>query len=235
MPDCPSAFSIQFDQAETTNAKKMTAVLARLTHELSESLGTIESIAYYLRMILPPEDEKTHRHLERIAELVASMNGTLGDAAQYFREVPLEPQLIDLHTLITEALIDRSVSTAPVFQLSLSETPALIRVDPAQGRHLLRSMFNLFRALSGRCQQVNIRTSTEGSLVTLEFTAEKLNATREEVEAMFEPFGTSFPEGTGLALASVRRIFEASGGRISARSDNGRDLSLRGAFPRAAS
>ena len=78
-----------------------------------------------------------------------------------------------------------------------------------------------------------MRTSTESAVVTLEFTAPNLNPTRAEVESMFEPFGEGFAEGAGLALASARRIVESSGGRISARSDNGRDLSLRGAFPQA--
>ena len=230
MRESPSAFLVQFDQAAPAD-RNLPGVLARLTHEMAEPLGAIESIAYYLRMVLPKEDERAQRHLERIEELVASMNGTLGDAVQYLRDAPLEPQVLDLHALIGEALGERPIAAVPAFRLEMSSEPAFIRVDAGQGRHLLRSLLNLFRGLSSRCEDVHIRTFTEGAAVTVEFTAMGLNATRAEVEVMFEPFGKGFCEGSGLALASARRILESNGGRITVGSDNGRDLSLRGAFP----
>ena len=234
MPETPSAFHVQFDRAEAAATNHNSpGVLARLTHELAQPLGAIESIAYYLRMVLPKGDVRTQQHLERIEELVASVNGTLGDALHYLQQTPSDPRVLDLHALLSEALGERSRAAKPVFHLDLPAEPALIRVDAAQGRHLVRGLVNLFHSLSGRCQDVFVRTSTESAVVTLEFTAPNLNPTRAEVESMFEPFGEGFAEGAGLALASARRIVESSGGRISARSDNGRDLSLRGAFPQA--
>jgi signal transduction histidine kinase len=234
MTESSSAFVVQFDQAEQIHTDIAPGVLARMTHEMAESLGAIESIAYYLRMVLPQEDERTQQQLGRIGELVASMNGTLSDALQYFQQVPLEPQILDLHALLAEAVSESISEALPIFHLHITDQPALIRVDANQGRHLLRSLFSLFRGLANRCEEVHVRTSTEASVVALEFIAVGLDATRAEVEAMFEPFGRGFPEGTGLALASARRIFESNGGRISAASDDGRDLSLRGAFPRVA-
>lgn len=234
MTESSSAFVVQFDQAEQINTNKLQGVLAKMTHEMAEPLSAIESIAYYLRMVLPKEDERTQQQLERIGELVGAMNGTLSDALQYFRQSPLDPQILDLHAMLREAVAERTSDMRPLLQLEIAGEPLLIRVDAGQGRHLLRSMFSLFRGLANRCDEVRVRTATDASLVTLEFTAVRLDATRAEVEAMFEPFGRGFSAGAGLALASARRIFESNGGRISARSDNGRDLSLRGAFPRAA-
>ncbi len=233
MPESPSAFLVQFDQAETATSQSLSDVLARLTHEMAEPLSAIESIAYYLRMVLPKEDERAHSHLERIEELVGAANGTLGDALQYLRATPSEPEVLDLHVLIGEALLEHRRYSRAAFHVQLPDRPALIRVDASQGRHLLRCLFNLFRGLSKRCEEVYLRTFTENLIVTLEFKAVGLAATREEVESMFEPFGRGFAEGTGLALASARQIVEANGGRVSARSDNGRDLSLQGAFPLA--
>ena len=233
MPDTPTAFLLQFDHAETATSGNTPGILAQLTHEMAEPLGAIDAIAYYLRMVLPKEDERTQRQLERIEELVASMNGTLSDAIQYLRQPSPEPEVMDLHALLVESLAERGSNTNPVFHMEISDEPALIRVDAGQGRHLIRSLMNLFRSFASRCEEVVIRTSTEASIVALEFTARSFNATREEVEAMFRPFGNGFSEGSGLSLASVRRIVESNGGRISARSDNGRDLLLRGAFPLA--
>lgn len=208
-------------------------MLTQLAHELAQPLGTIESIAYYLRMVLPTDDHRTHDQLAKIEELVASVNATLSDAVHYVRQAPLNPQIMDLHELLDEALAEHGVETMPVFRLELADGPAPVRVDAAQGRHLTRALVNLFRAFTNRCSEVIIRTLRESSQVTLEFNAPGLETTREEMEHLFAPFGGGFREGTGLTLPSVRQIVESNGGRISARSDDGRSLKVRGEFPLA--
>jgi hypothetical protein len=50
-----------------------------LAHELRQPLSTIESIAYYLTLILP-EDEKVREQLERIQMLVEQSNWMLNSA-----------------------------------------------------------------------------------------------------------------------------------------------------------
>jgi len=55
-------------------------VLGTLAHELRQPLSTIEAIAYYLSMILPPDDPKIQPQLARIRELVEQANLILSDA-----------------------------------------------------------------------------------------------------------------------------------------------------------
>lgn len=237
MPEISSAFLVQFDDGGAATTTDPAAVFAKLVHELAQPLGTIESIAYYLRMVLPTDDQRTHEQLRKIEDIVASMNGTLTDAVHFLRPAPLHPEVIDLHALLHEALAERGGSGAcleskPEFRLELPAEPALVKVDPGQGRHLVRSLLSLFRAFTGRCQHVIVRTiRREPGQVTLEFSAPGLEITREEMEHLFAPFGDGFRDGAGLTLASARQIVESNGGRISARSDDGRSLSLCGAFP----
>ena len=129
MTELSSAFLVQFDHAEAATTHNPPGVLARLTHELAQPLGAIESIAYYLRMVLPKEDERTQQHLERIEELVASVNATLGDALQYMKQTPCHPQSMDLHALLSEALAERPVNATPVFHWHAPEEPARISLD----------------------------------------------------------------------------------------------------------
>ena len=55
-------------------------VLGALAHELRQPLSNIEAIAYYLSMILPPDDAKIQPQLARIRELVEQSNLILSDA-----------------------------------------------------------------------------------------------------------------------------------------------------------
>jgi hypothetical protein len=115
MTESTSDFVIQFDQAEVNTNHKPAQSHGQIDHEMAQPMGAIESIAYYLRMVLPKEDQRTQRHLERIEELVACVNGTLSDAVQYLRQASSEPEEIDLHTLIADALAERPQDSAPVF------------------------------------------------------------------------------------------------------------------------
>jgi signal transduction histidine kinase len=71
-----SSLATQTDlRNQTTNE-----VLGSLAHELRQPLSNIEAIAYYLSMILPPDDAKIQPQLVRIRELVEQSNLILSDA-----------------------------------------------------------------------------------------------------------------------------------------------------------
>jgi nitrogen-specific signal transduction histidine kinase len=55
-------------------------VFGALAHDLRQPLSNIEAIAYYLSMILPPDDAKIQPQLARIRELVEQSNLILSTA-----------------------------------------------------------------------------------------------------------------------------------------------------------
>ena len=55
-------------------------LLGTLAHDLRQPLSNIETIAYYLSMILPPGDAKIQAQLARIRELVEQSNSILSSA-----------------------------------------------------------------------------------------------------------------------------------------------------------
>lgn len=56
------------------------ANIQTLAHDLRQPLSTIEAIAYYLEMTLPPELLEARRHLMRLQKLVEDSNAILTDA-----------------------------------------------------------------------------------------------------------------------------------------------------------
>ena len=56
------------------------ANIQTLAHDLRQPLSTIEAIAYYLEMTLPPELLEARRHLMRLQKLVEDSNAILTGA-----------------------------------------------------------------------------------------------------------------------------------------------------------
>jgi hypothetical protein len=56
------------------------ATIQTLAHDLRQPLSTIEAIAYYLEMTLPPELLEARRHLMRLQKLVEDSNAILTGA-----------------------------------------------------------------------------------------------------------------------------------------------------------
>jgi nitrogen-specific signal transduction histidine kinase len=69
-------------------------VLGTLAHELRQPLSNIETIAYYLSMILPPGDEKIQTQLVRIRELVEQSNSILSCALGLAPDPAAAPQSV---------------------------------------------------------------------------------------------------------------------------------------------
>ena len=53
-----------------------------LAHDLRQPLSTIDAIAYYLEMTLPPELIEARRHLMRMQKLVEESNSILAEAVR---------------------------------------------------------------------------------------------------------------------------------------------------------
>ena len=56
-------------------------LVRELIHDLRQPLSTIEAIAYYLEMTLPPEQIQARLYMRRLQQLVDQTSSVLEDAA----------------------------------------------------------------------------------------------------------------------------------------------------------
>ena len=56
------------------------STLSSLAHDLRQPLSTIESIAYYLGIVLPPHEEKARQQVAKLQQLVQQSSAILADA-----------------------------------------------------------------------------------------------------------------------------------------------------------
>lgn len=72
-------------QAPSSNSNE---ALQNLAHELRQPLSSIEAIAYYVEMTLPPELLQARQYMYRLQELVAQTESILRDATPTIRKPP---------------------------------------------------------------------------------------------------------------------------------------------------
>lgn len=222
-------------EAHVAHPHDAASVVRHLAHELRQPLSTIEAIAYYLEMVLPDDNARTWPQIEQLREAVQQADWILSDAVHYVQAAPPNPRTVDLRELVFQAVRDISENAEEEWiSTTLHPEATPVQFDPEQGRHMLRNVLQFFRLVSKPEPCVTVRTTVKAGWVDLEFHSRGLDLPAEDLDAVFGPFSTRLPAGSGLALASARRIAEAHGGGIEFHSGPGVGALLRLSF-RAAS
>ena len=205
-----SATGVQTVAADLETQTSPGAVaLETIAHELRQPLSAIESIAYYLSLVLPRGGGPAREQAERLQRLVEQSNWILSCALQLADATPLAPQLMNLEELVTQAVAARGVREDAGIRLELAGGLPLVRLDPGRGRALLENLLVLFRQVASDLHPVRVATSAGGGGVVL---------TMATAAPGYRSAAALGP-GCGLSIESARRVVEAHGGTFSMHVD----------------
>jgi signal transduction histidine kinase len=209
-------------------------VAAAVGHELRNPLGVLTNSLYLVRTAIPGGDRaKIERHLataeREIGAAVVIVEGLLDFARQ--SEPELEP--FDLDDLVDESL---GVAAPPpgieVIRRGLGGIGG-VRADRQQLRQVLLNLLtNAYAAMDGT-GVITIEAVPGAGGVEIRVTDTGAGMDGETVNHIFDPFYTRKAKGIGLGLAVSRRIVEAHGGTIAARSAPGEGTTFTIGLPGA--
>jgi signal transduction histidine kinase len=174
-----------------------------MAHELRQPLSTIESIAYYLTLVLPEDDGKVHEQLQRIQDLVEQSNWIVTSAQQLAEpmnaeQVQAEQRPVRLDDLVRESISARSaIDEGPAVEMD-DDLPS-VQADPGLTRGLVDNLLSLFRAISTPRCPAKLALRRDGEGVAMELATE---AQGYKSEASLGP-------GATLSLDSARRVCDA--------------------------
>ena len=207
--------------AEARHPTSDATALQAIAHELRQPLSAIESIGYYLGLVLPKTDHRAREQAARLQELVEQSNWILTCGLQLADETPLAPEPLDLEELITQTATTRAFHGNPDLSLTLAGGLPLVQMDPGRGRALIENLLMLFGRLSDEAHPVQLATSLaqsgltqSGVCVTL---ATAVPGYRSE---------SSFGAGCRLSLASARRTVAAHRGTFDLEVNPGTGIVL---------
>jgi len=207
------------------------SVVRHIAHELRQPLSTIESIAFYLEMVLPRTEGKARRQLAKLQQEVHQINWILSDAIHFLRAAPLNLHLMDLSEVVSRCLSEWNSTQSTGVSLRLAEDLPLIQLDLEQIQHLLRNIVAFFTRIAEPERPIMLRTFVQDGRVALEVNANAPHCTEADTQPLFEPFDSHLPGGSGLGLASVRRIAEAHGASLDMNVSPAGSVTLTLAFP----
>jgi signal transduction histidine kinase len=218
---------------------------AGLAHDLNGVVTAILGYADLLVETTPTEDPRRAdiEEIQRAGERAASLTRQV---LAFSRREVARPQLLAFDIVVGDLLrmLRRLVGGHVTMRVDLRAQGAVVLADPSQIEQVVMNLvLNARDALFGG-GTVTVRTAIleptdakEGATSTVELVVADDGAgmTSETMARIFEPFFTTkeVGKGTGLGLATVRRIVAELGGRIGVESTAGRGSTFHVELPRA--
>jgi two-component system sensor histidine kinase PilS (NtrC family) len=242
-------------EAELRRQERLAAVgslSAHLAHEIRNPLAAISGSIQILEGALGDDgrDEETRRLLGIAVREADRLNQLITDFLQYARPAPGPPAPVAVATVAAEVL-EMFGSVRPENVSLTLVVPGELRVLAEEGplRQVLWNLFlNAVQAMPDggelRVAAAEVpaqapaaggrRSPDEGARwVEIEVADTGTGIPEDVLDRIFDPFFTTKKDGTGLGLATVHRVVEASGGHLSVESAVGRGTTFRIRLPEA--
>ncbi len=209
-------------------------IAATVAHEVRNPLGGIAGFASLLKRDLPA-DHSGQRLVDKIIRGVENLNDSVTSLLTYAREINLSPRQIELGSFLTEIVtyfradINHSIDKYAIFT-RLSPEDLHWRLDPEQFRQAIVNL--LHNAVQAMPEGGEIEIAASGDdMLTVDVSDGGVGIDDTLMERIFTPFFTTKQGGTGLGLATVKKIVDAHRGRIEVESAADRGTRFRLRFP----
>jgi len=184
-------------------------VLRVVAHDLRQPLSTIESISYYVRLVVPHDDFRALEQLAQIERLIQQCDWILSSALQLTQSEPAGLESFDLEEMLTKTLAARSAAGEDLPTLKLAGALPALQINPLQMSGLLEIALTLFQQISGGPGAFAVATQPARGGVRLSFSTTKAGYGAEN----------ALGNGSGLALSALRRIVESNRGSLDLKID----------------
>ena len=170
------------------------SIIRNLAHELRQPLSALESIAFYLDLMLTQEDPKTRKQLRRLRQLVQQSDWAVSNAILTAGISPLTLNAVNLADLVAESATSWAVEHSLQVGLVRPDQFRVQLLDEEQIRVLLRNILSF------------IRRGSHASIV--------VSATDGDAEVVIEAEEMLIPDLDSLSLAAIRKVVALHRGTV---------------------
>jgi len=208
-------------------------------HEVKNHVSTLNlNLQLLAEDFAEPQTPRERRAKQRIDRLQAQSEKLVevsNDFLRFVRSQDLKRAPTRLEDVLAE-MIDFFGPTAKAadIDIRLYATPGTpqVQLDRELFKHaLLNLMLNAEQAMP-EGGTIVLQTRPDGDVVCLDVIDTGNGIELEDLEKVFRPFHTTKPGGTGLGLATTRKIVRAHGGEIDVLSEPGRGTKFTVRLPK---
>lgn len=188
---------------------------AGLAHEIGNPLTAVLGYVEYLRGPEDPPADLRVRLLDRMDKELGRIRETLRELLDYSRPTPPHPEDFDLCSVVESALsLLKFQKNFKDLQVEIVGGPQWVSADRGRIRQVVVNLLlNAADAMGGR-GRVQVELERRGDQARVVVRDEGPGIPEADRALLFEPFHSTKPGGTGLGLATCRRIIEEAGGSI---------------------
>lgn len=210
-------------------------------HEMKQPLGAIRNFSLGLIRRSEQNDldpQMLRDILNKVVFLTDRASSIVTHVRQYAKSAPDERQVKDLNQVIRDTLITFKKTSTKVVPLTLElmETPVWVEMNSWEIEFaVLNLLKNAVEAMQGQANaQLTVTLTTDDYHAHLRVTDNGPGLNEEQLRAIFNPLFSTKKGGMGLGLSIVMNVVESHGGRINARPNPDRGLTMEIVLPLSA-
>jgi PAS domain S-box-containing protein len=208
-------------QSDLVKSERLAAIgeiAAMVGHDLRNPLTGIKNAAYYLeKKGTGISESQAKEMLKTIDKCVAYSNKIVSDLLNYSREIRLDLQETSLRVILLESLKMIQVPTTVKIENNLLHKKTL-KVDSEKIKRVFVNLIKNAIDAMPNGGKITVDSKEAKGNIEISFTDTGTGIKEEDMQKLFLPLFTTKAQGMGFGLAICRRIIEAHGGTIMARS-----------------
>ncbi len=232
--------------------EELVRLTGELAHELKNPLSTIKVNLQLSKEALDDVDlaesqrarwdqfrhnlASASRKITIIQKETERLEQILDGFLRYVRQPDLQLDIIDINELVSD-MIDfyspQAYSHALTVRQSFTDQPLPCRVDPGALKQVLLNLFINAQQAMDKGGELMIRTAPRDERAMIQVNDTGRGIPPERLSTIFRPYCSFRSGGTGLGLATAKKIIEAHEGTISVHSELGRGTSFTIELPLA--
>ena len=212
---------------ESARLNSLTLLAAGVAHEIGNPLNSLDIhlqlLGRKLRKLSPTEREPLEENLATAREEIQRLDLILKQFLNAVRPTAPHRERKDIHVILHETLrlLEPELEARKVaIELDLASSLPPAFIDPLQFQQVFYNLIrNAFQAIPSDQGLVTIRTRVNDFEYIISIEDNGTGISPEHMGALFEPYRTTKPSGSGLGLLIVRRIIREHGGAIAIESE----------------
>lgn len=211
--------------------EELSKLTGELAHEIKNPLSTIKvNLELAMEELKGPSknDQTAARALKKIAVVQKEtdrLEHFLEGFLRYVSRPELQLTVVNVNELLSD-MVDfyspQAYSNSITIRQGLSKGPLICKIDTGMMKQVILNLFINAQQAMNTGGELMIRTSRQKEKAVIQIGDTGKGIATEKLPDLFKPYCSFRPNGTGLGLATAKRIIEAHNGTITVDSEQGK-------------